>query len=236
MRIAEAEGERRGIEAESQASRRNLCGTRGRAARPHQRDALHGAAVILAPVAIYTKRGDLGETDLFGGPRVAKDHLRVDAYGAVDELNAVLGTCAAETQQDDVRALTQTLQSTLFDLGSYLASPDPARRKASRIPEPSDSDVASLEARIDAFEEELSPLRRFILPGGTRAAAAFHLARTVCRRAERRVVALHHADALDEIALRYLNRLSDLLFVMARVENRRAGLAEVEWKGRDRRA
>jgi len=195
---------------------------------------LHGAAVILAPVAIYTKRGDLGETDLFGGPRVAKDHLRVDAYGAVDELNAVLGICAASTELDDVRGLTQSIQSTLFELGSYLASPDPARRTASRIPEPSDSDVAELEARIDAFEAELAPLRRFILPGGTRAAAAFHHARTVCRRAERRVVALHHADPLTEPALRYLNRLSDLLFVVARVENRRAGLPEVEWKGRER--
>jgi cob(I)alamin adenosyltransferase len=185
------------------------------------------------PVAIYTKRGDLGETDLFGGPRVAKDHIRVDAYGAVDELNAVLGACAASTEQPDVEALTRSIQSTLFELGSYLASPDPARRKASRIPEPSDSDVALLEARIDAFEAELTPLRRFILPGGTHAAAAFHLARTVCRRAERRVVALHHTDPLGAAALRYLNRLSDLLFVMARVENRRAGLPEVEWKGRE---
>jgi len=185
-------------------------------------------------VAIYTKRGDLGETDLFGGPRVAKDHIRVDAYGAVDELNAVLGACAASTEQADMEALTRSIQSTLFELGSYLASPDPARRKANRICEPADSDVALLEARIDAFETELTPLRRFILPGGTHAAAAFHLARTVCRRAERRVVALHHADPIDEAALRYLNRLSDLLFVMARVENRRAGLVEVEWKGRER--
>jgi len=185
-------------------------------------------------VAIYTRRGDLGETDLLGGPRVAKDHIRVDAYGAVDELNAALGACAASTQQDDVRALTHSLQSTLFELGSYLASPDPARRKAHRIPEPTDSDVAELEARIDAFEAELEPLRRFILPGGSHAAAAFHLARTVCRRAERQVVALHHADPIDPPALRYLNRLSDLLFVMARVENRRAGVPEVEWKGRAR--
>ena len=193
---------------------------------------MHGAAVILARGAIYTKRGDLGETDLFGGPRVAKDHIRVDAYGAVDELNAVLGACAAQTEQADLRVLTQSLQSTLFELGSYLASPDPARREASRIPEPADSDVSLLEARIDAFEAELTPLRRFILPGGTRAAASFHLARTVCRRAERRVVALHHADPLEEAALRYLNRLSDLLFVVARVENHRAGVSEVEWKGR----
>ncbi|HBZ72625.1 MAG TPA: cob(I)yrinic acid a,c-diamide adenosyltransferase [Deltaproteobacteria bacterium] len=185
-------------------------------------------------MAIYTRRGDLGETDLLGGPRVAKDDIRVDAYGAVDELNAVLGACAASTEQDDMQALTRSIQSSLFELGSYLASPDPGRRQAGRIPEPSDADVASLEARIDAFETELTPLRRFILPGGTPAAAAFHLARTVCRRAERRVVALHHADPLSESALRYLNRLSDLLFVMARVENRRAGLPEVEWKARER--
>jgi len=183
---------------------------------------------------IYTRRGDTGETDLFGGPRVAKDHLRVDAYGAVDELNAVLGVCAAATAQADVRALLQRVQSTLFDLGSYLASPDPDRRAKSGIPEPSEDDVKELEQRIDALEGELEPLRRFILPGGTAAAAQLHVARTVCRRAERRSVALHHAEALEETALRYLNRLSDLLFVLARVENRRAGVPEVEWVGRSR--
>jgi cob(I)alamin adenosyltransferase len=181
---------------------------------------------------IYTRRGDAGETDLLGGPRVAKDHLRVDAYGAVDELNAVLGSCAAATPHADLRELVQRIQRTLFALGSYLASPDDARREKAGIPRPEVGDVTGLEQRIDAGEAELEPLRRFILPGGSEAATRFHVARTVCRRAERRAVALHHAEPLDEAALRYLNRLSDLLFVLARVENRRAGVADVEWEGR----
>jgi len=183
-------------------------------------------------VKIYTKRGDGGETDLFGGPRVGKDDLRVEAYGAVDELNSVLGMAAAASVQEDVVALVQELQNTLFDLGSYLASPDPERRRKSRVPEPRAEDVERMEAAIDAFEGELEPLRRFILPGGTAAAAAFHLGRTVCRRAERRAVSLHREQALDPLALRYLNRLSDLLFTLARLENRRAGHADVEWVGR----
>ncbi len=181
---------------------------------------------------IYTKRGDGGETDLFGGPRVGKDDLRVEAYGAVDELNSVLGMAGAASGEDDLTELVQEIQGTLFDLGAYLASPDGERRKKSQIPEPRSEDVEQLEGWIDRFEEELSPLRRFILPGGTAAAAAFHFGRTVCRRAERRAVTLHHSQPLDPLALRFLNRLSDLLFVLARVENHRAGHADVEWVGR----
>jgi cob(I)alamin adenosyltransferase len=179
---------------------------------------------------IYTKRGDTGETDLYGGQRVSKDDLRVEAYGTLDELNAALGCCAAATRQDDLRALVQRIQGTLFELGAYLASPDAERRARSHISEPRAEDVGALEASIDAFERELEPLRRFVLPGGTEAAAAFHFARTVCRRAERRAVALHHHEPLEATVLRYLNRLSDLLFVVARVENRRAGVPDVEWK------
>jgi cob(I)alamin adenosyltransferase len=181
---------------------------------------------------IYTRRGDTGETDLLGGPRVPKDHARVEAYGAVDELNAALGVCAAETGHADARSLLAKLQGSLFDLGAFLASPDAGRRKKGRVPEPREADVAELEKAIDGFEAELAPLERFILPGGTRAAAAFHVARTVCRRAERCAVALHQQEPLEGAALRLLNRLSDLLFVMARVENRRAGVADVEWPGR----
>ncbi len=183
---------------------------------------------------IYTRRGDAGETDLFGGPRVGKDDLRVEAYGAVDELNATLGTCRAETAQDDVRALLEDVQSRLFDLGGALATPSAAHREKSGVPEPQPEDVEKLEGQIDAFESELAPLERFILPGGCRAAAAFHVARTVCRRAERRVVSLARADEVPEPSLRYLNRLSDLLFVLARVENRRAGVQDLEWVGIDR--
>jgi cob(I)alamin adenosyltransferase len=185
--------------------------------------------VILGRVKIYTRRGDRGETDLFAVP---KDDLRVEAYGAVDELNSAIGLAAAASSQPDVQALCQGIQGTLFDLGAYLASPDAERRAKSKIPEPQQRDVDALEGHIDAFEGELEPLRTFVLPGGTAAAAGFHLARTVCRRAERRCVSLDRADALDPLALRYVNRLSDLLFVLARLENRRSGLEDVPWTGR----
>jgi cob(I)alamin adenosyltransferase len=184
-------------------------------------------------MAIYTKRGDSGQTDLFGGPRVAKDHLRVEVYGSVDELNAVLGLCAATTPHDDLRAVLHGIQARLFDLGSHLASTAPEHRR-SAIAGPSGGDVAELEADIDALEEELAPLERFILPGGTKASAVCHMARTACRRAERRAVALHREEPLAEVVLRYLNRLSDLLFVMARVENSRAGESDVEWESPSR--
>ena len=183
---------------------------------------------------IYTRRGDRGETDLFGGPRVAKDHLRVEAYGTVDELNAALGAALAGTAHEDIRDLAHSIQATLFDLGAYLSSPEAERPKASGVREPSAAEVDALEARIDAFEEELEPLRNFVLPGGSSSAAAFHLARTVCRRAERRVVSLDRETPLEAPPLRYLNRLSDLLFVLARVENRRAGLDDLVWAGRKR--
>ena len=180
---------------------------------------------------IYTRRGDAGETDLFAGGRVSKDHLRVEAYGAVDELSSSIGRAAADSGQADVRALCQTLQDELFELGAYLATPDASRRQRSGIRAPRGEAVAALEESIDRFEQELPPLRRFILPGGCPAAAGFHVARTVCRRAERRVVALHRQEALAESALRYLNRLSDLLFVLARLENLRGQVHESEWRG-----
>jgi cob(I)alamin adenosyltransferase len=179
---------------------------------------------------VYTRRGDEGETDLFGGPRVAKDEARVEAYGQVDELNACVGSCAAQTGHDDLRKVLGAVQNRLFDLGGTLATPDPERRRKSGVPEPAAADVVELESHIDALER----LQRFILPGGTPAAAAFHTARTVCRRAERRVVSLHRLEPLGAACLGYLNRLSDLLFVMARVENRRAGVGDVEWEGRGR--
>ena len=183
---------------------------------------------------IYTRRGDAGQTDLFGGPRVGKEHRRVEAYGAVDELNACLGQCRAASDHDDLQAILCDGQARLFDLGSYLAAPDARNREKSGLPEADPEDVRALEVHIDALESELPPLRRFILPGGTKAAAAFHLARTVCRRAERRAVELHRDEPLSDAALGYLNRLSDLLFVMARVENHRAGVADVEWVARER--
>jgi cob(I)alamin adenosyltransferase len=182
---------------------------------------------------IYTRRGDAGETDLFGGSRVAKDALRVDAYGAVDEANAALGIAAAASDQEDLQRIAREVQARLFDLGGTLATPDAERRAKSGVPELVSDDVEALEGYIDGLESELPPLRRFVLPGGTLTAAAFHGARTVCRRAERRLVSLSREESVDPACLRYINRLSDLLFVMARVENRRAGIADVEWKGRD---
>ena len=183
---------------------------------------------------IYTRRGDAGETDLLGGPRVGKDHARVEAYGGVDELNAFLGVALASSAHEDLRSLGRDVQAQLFDLGAYLASPDSDRRARGGVPEPTAADVETLEQHIDTLEAELEPLRRFVLPGGVPAAAHFHVARTVCRRAERQLVLLGRTEKLSEASLGYLNRLSDLLFVMARVENRRAGLADVEWAGRDR--
>ncbi len=183
---------------------------------------------------VYTRRGDGGETDLFGGERVAKDHARVDAYGAVDELNAAVGVATAASSQEDVRALCRRVMGELFDLGAHLATPDPAHREKYGVPAPRSEDVDVIEGEIDRFEQELEPLKTFVLPSGTPAAAAFHLARTVCRRAERAAVALARESDVDPLALRYLNRLSDLLFVLARLENRRAGESDVPWMGRNR--
>jgi cob(I)alamin adenosyltransferase len=185
-------------------------------------------------VKIYTRRGDGGETDLLGGSRVSKDHLRVEAYGEVDELNAALGVALAASRHEDIRELGCAIQEALFDLGSYLSAPDRERREKSGVREPTGADVAALEASIDTFERELAPLRQFVLPGGSAASAAFQLARTVCRRAERRAVRLDREEPLEAPLVRYLNRLSDLLFVLARVENRRAGIADVAWRGRKR--
>jgi len=185
-------------------------------------------------VKLYTRRGDTGETDLFGGERVLKDSLRVEAYGEVDELNACVGAAAAASEQADLAPLLQRIQSTLFDVGSTLATPDAAHRSKAGVPHASEADVEELEAAIDRAEAELVPLKSFVLPGGTAAAAAFHVARTVCRRAERRAVALNASEPLDGAELRYLNRLSDLMFAWARLENARAGRPDIEWVGRER--
>ena len=177
---------------------------------------------------IYTKTGDTGETSFFGNIRVSKADPRVEAYGEVDELNACLGAATAAGPGEDVAAQLQMIQQDLFALGSRLA--DPSSRVAARVTKASvTSDaVDRLEHLIDSLESELPPLRKFILPGGALAGALLHVARTVCRRAERRVIALG-AGAVDPVLIVYLNRLSDLLFVMARAVNHRAGMPEVEW-------
>lgn len=178
-------------------------------------------------MSIYTKSGDGGDTSLFGGGRVGKDDTRVDAYGEVDELNAVLGLARAEGL-GEMDALAQSLQEQLFTLGSVLATPLGTKAEK-HIPHIRPEWVHLMERAIDRFDAELRPLASFILPGGTKAAAALHLARTMCRRAERRVVPLLRAGQVEAPVVVYLNRLSDLLFTMARVANHRAGVADVAW-------
>jgi cob(I)alamin adenosyltransferase len=178
---------------------------------------------------IYTKTGDAGETGLFAGPRVRKDHPRIEAYGDVDELNSVLGMVRAEPLPQPLDALLAGIQNRLFDLGAELATPDPAKRGADAIDAEA---VAALETAIDAHEARLTPLDTFILPGGSKAAAVLHLARAVCRRAERRVITLAGTPQEDvsPLAIIFLNRLSDLLFVLARHANFDAGVGDVPWR------
>ncbi len=177
---------------------------------------------------IYTKTGDGGETGLFGGPRVRKNDGRVEAYGEVDELNAALGVVRAQLEDPELERLLAHVQDELFCVGAELATPHEAKARAV-VPAIDARWTARLEAAIDAWEAELPPLRQFILPGGTRTAAALHLARCICRRAERHVVALPAAEAPSPETLAYLNRLSDFLFVAARVANHRAGRTETTW-------
>ncbi|MGE0593774.1 MAG: cob(I)yrinic acid a,c-diamide adenosyltransferase [Vicinamibacterales bacterium] len=176
---------------------------------------------------IYTKTGDEGETSLFDNTRVSKADPRIDACGEVDELNAWLGVACAAGVSPPVRTLLEDVQRGLFALGARLA--DPSARIAARMDKATvtDADVARLERAIDDLEETLPPLRRFILPGGAATGAALHVARTVCRRAERRVVAL--GPGIEPVLVIYLNRLSDLLFVLARAVNHASGVPETEW-------
>jgi cob(I)alamin adenosyltransferase len=187
-------------------------------------------------VKIYTRTGDAGGTGLFDGTRVLKSDPRVGSYGEVDELNAWLGLVRTEaaagtpdTQPDtQIVQMVEQIQRDLFGLGARLA--DPANRIAERVTKAAvtDEDISRLEGWIDLLEAELPPLRRFILAGGSRTGAALHVARTICRRAERSIVGLG-PETVEPALLGYMNRLSDLLFVMARVANRRAGIAELEW-------
>jgi cob(I)alamin adenosyltransferase len=179
---------------------------------------------------IYTRTGDAGETGLFGGGRVGKDDPRVAAYGDVDELNAALGLVRAAAPAELFDSELETIQRDLFALGGQLATPDPDKvRQALAKAELSSARVAAFEQAMDAADAELPPLRAFILPAGTPKAAALHFARTVCRRAERSVVALARRSPVPELFLVYLNRLSDYLFTLARLANRRAGRDDVTW-------
>jgi cob(I)alamin adenosyltransferase len=186
---------------------------------------------------IYTKTGDAGTTGLFGGPRVGKDDLRIGAYGTIDELNAVIGmvrasgpaTTMANEMANEMAGILQQIQSALFSIGAELATPSPQEHG---LKWQGESEVTSLEHCIDRHDAQLSPLRTFILPGGSELAALLHLARTVCRRAEREVVRLSHQEGVSDPAwiIIYLNRLSDLLFVLARWANHQAGIPDVPWQ------
>ncbi len=179
---------------------------------------------------IYTRTGDRGETGLFGGGRVPKDDARVAAYGTVDELNAVIGAARAATALPRIDEILVAVQRDLLSLGALLATPDREKMHEqlakARV---DDARIAQLEESIDTAEHDLTPLRAFVLPGGTPKAAALHVARTVCRRAERSVVTLGRHTEIPSVVLVYLNRLSDVLFVLARLANHEARTAEVTW-------
>jgi len=181
-------------------------------------------------VKIYTRGGDAGETSLFGAGRTSKGHVRIEALGAVDELNAAIGWVVTQLEVGATRAHLESIQHDLFAIGAELATP-PARegRAKPETPPVPGGRVSEMEAWIDEADAELPALRAFVLPGGTPSAAALHLARTVCRRAERAVVRLAEVEPLDAGVVVYLNRLSDLLFALARLENHRAGRGDVEW-------
>ncbi len=176
---------------------------------------------------IYTRTGDAGETGMLSGERASKAHARFHAVGTVDELNAVLGVALAVGVEESVAEALRRVQRELFTLGADLATP--ADTEAAWVQRITDAQVTRLEVDIDAWEAELPPLKQFILPGGGVVGALLHQARTVCRRAERWAVALHAEDPLNPIALRYLNRLSDWLFVLARRVNMRSGHEELPW-------
>lgn len=178
---------------------------------------------------IYTKKGDQGQTFLFGGGPYPKDSERIEAYGSVDELNSVVGCALVELQDKELQSACLEIQRQLFIVGAELATLNPTPELAAGFIQ--DRHVQALEKQIDAWEGELEPLKKFILPGGAKAAALLHLARTVCRRAERQVVAVSHDQAVRPELLVYLNRLSDWLFVLARVVNRRAKVEDILWEG-----
>jgi cob(I)alamin adenosyltransferase len=180
---------------------------------------------------VYTRTGDRGETGLFGGRRVRKDHPRVEAYGTIDELNAALGLAVSALRQRKLVAIVQSIQNELFNIGAELASDQPVRRakRDSSTIQLDTAKVAPLEELIDEYDAKVPALRTFILPGGSEASARLHLARTVCRRAERATVTLAAKERVNEAIIAYLNRLCDLLFVLARYVSKADGKRELLW-------
>ncbi len=178
---------------------------------------------------IYTKKGDLGKTALFGGTKTDKSDIRINAYGTVDELNSAIGLILTYDLTETGKNILNRVQNDLFVIGADLATPNPEKAKIDRIGK---QQIRKLEETIDIMEEELNPLKSFILPGGSPSGAHLHFARTVCRRAERETVALSNKDDVHPDNIVYLNRLSDLLFVLARFENKYCGEEETPWKPR----
>jgi len=176
---------------------------------------------------IYTRRGDKGETDVLGGARLPKDHLRIEAIGQIDELNAVLGIAIAFSEDEKNNGLLRQIQKDIFVIGANFSGGGKVKLQKHITP----ARVTEIEHEIDKIEEQISPLHHFVLPGGSKTASLLHLARTVCRRAERSVVALSRKEKVDPQVIIYLNRLSDLLFVMARLVNRKKRVEETMWKG-----
>lgn len=181
---------------------------------------------------IYTKTGDKGTTSLIGGTKVLKSDLRIESYGTVDELNSYIGLCRDLLQNDEQRNLLQEIQDRLFTIGSSLAC-DPQKETKMKIPDLHESDITLLEKNIDVMNSEMPEMRNFILPGGHPTVSHIHIARCVCRRAERNCVALQQSDPeLEPLIIKYLNRLSDFLFVLARFAAHELGVGEIGWKAR----
>lgn len=177
---------------------------------------------------IYTKKGDEGKTSLVSGQNVSKSHPRLDAYGTLDELNSVIGLTVSLVSQKEIKDHLFKIQNQLFNIGSQLACDDSAL--SNKLPTVTEDHIKGLEAFIDEMTAQLAPLKNFILPGGTEAASTCHLARTVCRRAEREITKLHEEQPLDLIYIKYINRLSDLLFTLARYINHLAKMPEINWE------
>jgi cob(I)alamin adenosyltransferase len=178
---------------------------------------------------IYTKTGDKGETGLFGGERVSKSSLRIEAYGTIDELNSFIGLAVIEVKDPEIKQLLGRIQDRLFTLGSDLATPDNEKNKKLNIPRVPEEYWREAEKSIDYFEEKLEPLKNFILPGGSRGSACLHMCRTVVRRAERGVIKLNSTEPVGENIIIFLNRLSDLFFVLSRYENKVSGIPDTKW-------
>jgi cob(I)alamin adenosyltransferase len=180
--------------------------------------------------SIATRTGDDGNTALFGGQRVAKDNPRVEAYGNVDELNCWIGLARAERLDADCERTLRAVQTDLFALGAELATPRDGNPSAAKVAAFGDAPLATLDRAVEVYEARIAPLTKFILPGGSRAASILHVARAVCRRVERSVIALAHQERVPASAIRYLNRLSDVIFLLARLQNAHDGATEVEWR------